>query len=116
MKRLIPATVILIFIISLCFTSHFLVNKICNQTIEDINKFRDKSTSAQNLENTWKKSKEKLSIFVNHGFLDDVSVYISQLTLFTADNSSQFDTIYKNIETMIDMIKEEQRLATHSFY
>ena len=117
MKRLIPATIIFIFIISLCFSSHVLVYKITNKTLDDIDSFYNKTISAKQLQQSWQKNKEKLSLFVNHGFLDDISVYVGQLTIADADiKSPEFETIHKNILTIINMIKEEQRFASHSFY
>ena len=117
MKRLIPATLILIFIVSLCFYSHVMVNKLCNKTIEDINNFYNKTISVRQLQEKWQKNKEKISLFVNHGFLDDISVYVGQLAVSDSDiKSPEFETVYKNIKTITHMIKEEQRFAPHSFY
>lgn len=117
MKRLIPAALILVFIILLCVSANLLINDICDDTLEDINRFHNKTITAQFLQKIWKTNKEKLSLFVNHGFLDEISVYIGQLTVSDADiKSPEFETIYKNIQTILLIIKEEQHLAPHSFY
>ncbi len=116
MKRLIPAAIILVFIISICICAHICVDRACQKTIDDIENYRNKNITAAQLENSWKKRKEQMALFVNHGFLDKISVYIGQLTISTDDNSSEFDTIYKNIKSVISLIKAEQKFALHSFY
>ncbi len=117
MKRLIPASIILVLIIVLCFCSHILVDNICDKALNDIDKYYNKTISAQDIQKSWQDKKEKLSLFVNHGFLDEISIYIGQLTVVDTDiKSPDFETIYKNIQTIMYMIKEEQRFAPHSFY
>lgn len=117
MKRLIPAIIILLFIIIMCFYSHILVDSICSKTLDDIENFYNKKITAQDIQNSWQNQKELLSLFVNHNFLDEISIYIGQLTVADADlKSPEFETIYKNVQTILYMIKEEQRFAPHSFY
>lgn len=117
MKRLIPAAIILIFIITLCISSHLLVDNICDKTLNDIDNFYNKVISAQDLQDSWQNNKAKLSLFVNHGFLDDISIYIGQLTVSDNDiKSPEFEAIHKNIQSIMYLIKEEQRFAAHSFY
>ena len=117
MKRLIPATIILVFIITICTIANILVEQNLNQALEDINKFKNKTISAQQLQESWNNKKENLSIFVNHGFLDDISIYIGQLMVSDSDiKSPEFETTYKNIQTIMHAIKEDQRFAPHSFY
>ena len=85
-------------------------------TIDDIENYYNKKITATQLENIWKERKEQMALFVNHGFLDKISVYIGQLTIATNDNSPEFETVYKNIESVISLIKAEQKFALHSFY
>lgn len=117
MKRLIPATIIFIFIISVCITAHICIDRACDKTIADIEKFYSDELSAKELEKIWKDRKEEMSLFVNHEFLDEVSVYIGQLTLSSEeDDIPELDMAYKNIKTTLSLIKAEQTLALHSFY
>lgn len=116
MKRIIPAVIILIFTVSLCICSHTLVDRACDATQSDINDYRNNSISGEKLDQLWQKRKEKMSLFVNHGFLDDVTIYIGQLTAYDNQSSEHFDHTFKNIQTVLSMIKEEQQLAAHSFY
>lgn len=116
MKRLIPAAIILVFIVSICIGAHICVDNACQNTIDDIENYYNKKITATQLENIWKERKEQMALFVNHGFLDKISVYIGQLTIATNDNSPEFETVYKNIESVISLIIAEQKFALHSFY
>ncbi|MBQ8741493.1 MAG: DUF4363 family protein [Clostridia bacterium] len=117
MKRLIPATLIFIFIIAVCIGAHMYVDNACDQTINDIENYYNQSITGDELEEKWQERKENMALFVNHNFLDKISVYIGQLTLTEEeDNSPEFDTVYKNIESILELIKAEQKFALHSFY
>ncbi|MDO4608221.1 MAG: DUF4363 family protein [Clostridia bacterium] len=117
MKRLIPAAIILIFVIVICITAHTCIDRACDQTIVDIERFYKEEMSGKELEKIWRDRKEEMSLFVNHEFLDEVSVYIGQLTLSSEeDDIPELDMAYKNIKTTLSLIKAEQTLALHSFY
>lgn len=117
MKRLIPAAIILIFIISVCICAHVFVDRACDQTVNDIEAYYNNKITASTLENSWKERKEQMALFVNHDFLDKISVYIGQLTVSSSNGSSpELNAIYKNIESVLSLIKAEQKFALHSFY
>lgn len=116
MKRIFPAIIILVITICLCICSYIYVTRECDATNDDIDKFLQNKISSLDLQNSWQERKEKLSFFVNHGFLDDMSLYIGQLSVYDDQNSERFDLILKNIDTLLSMIKQEQHFATHSFY
>ena len=115
MKRLIPASVIFVLMITLCIVSHITVKKACFDTLKIIEEFNNQKITALELESKWQSKKEKMSLFVNHAFLDDLTIYIGQLTLNdSADERNQH--IYKEITTILSMIQEEQKLTEQSFY
>lgn len=116
MKRLIYATAVLILAITLTVYSHFAVNSATKKTIDDINKFCDQKITSEKLVSNWKQRKENMSAFVNHDFLDQISLYIGQITLGDSSEDENFVTAYQNIMTLLSMIQDEQRLAPHSFY
>lgn len=116
MKRLIPATVILIFIITICIGAHLYVNNACEQTLSGLKAYRNNTITADSLKNSWQKQKEQMALFVNHSFLDKITIYVGQLTLTPVTDTHEFDIIYNNIESVIELIKAEQKLAIHSFY
>lgn len=116
MKRLIPAVFILTFTVFICIYAHTFVKQCCTQTIDDVKKYSNDEISAAELENSWKERKEKMAIFVNHGFLDNISLYIGQLTLSPNNTSAEFTHAHKNIESTLALIKAEQKFGFHSFY
>lgn len=117
MKRLIPAAIIFVFIIAICITAHICIDRACDQTLIDVEKFYNEKITANELEKQWRERKENMALFVNHSFLDDVSIYIGQLTLSNKENTiPEFDMVYKSIKTTLKLIKDEQTLALHSFY
>lgn len=116
MKRIIPTLIIIVTVISVCTFSHCYVYKTCDKTLNDINLYRNQKIDADTLKNNWKKQKDKLELFVNHGLLDDISIYIGELTVEKTFNGDDFFTTFNNIETSLKLIKDEQRLALHSFY
>ncbi len=117
MKRLIPAGIIFVLVIAVCITAHTFIDRACDKTIVDIEKFYNEEIDAAQLEKIWKDRKEEMSLFVNHEFLDEMSLYIGQLTLSSKeDNIPELDMTYKNINTTLSLIKAEQTLALHSFY
>lgn len=126
MKRLIPASIMIIFIAALCIYSNVYVNRACEQTVTDIEQYYENcfsnsgstiETLSQNLENNWQKRKETLELFVNHSFLDKISLYIAQLpVLAQSGNETQFILVCENIKELTEQICEEQKFALHSFY
>ena len=101
--------------ITLCIVSHITVKKECSDTLKIIDEFNNQKITALELESKWQSKKEKMSLFVNHAFLDDLTIYIGQLTL--KDSTYERNQhIYKEITTILSMIQEEQKLTEQSFY
>ena len=117
MKRLTPAVIILVLTVSMCILSHMYVERICDQTLINVENCYNKTISHEQLKSSWEEQKENLSIFVNHDFLDKISIYIGQLAINeNTDNIPERDATYKNIKSVLELIKEEQKLELHSFY
>lgn len=116
MKRLIPAVIILLSVIVVCNISHNYVNNVCDKTTENIENYHNKEIDSDTLEKNWECQKEKLGIFVNHGLLDDISMSIGKLTLYDTRSDNRFYEAYRDIQTTLEMIKEEQKFGLHSFY
>ena len=124
MKRLIPASIMIIFIAALCIYSNVYVNRACEQAVTDIEQYYENcfsnsdstiETLSQNLENNWKKRNETLELFVNHSFLDKISLYIAQLpVLAQSGNETQFILVCENIKELTEQICEEQKFALHN--
>ena len=126
MKRLIPAVIILVCIISICICANVYVGRTCEQMLDTIDKYYADCTNASNteinqltnkLKSTWYNKKEKLALFINHSFLDKTTVYINELPVIIEDGTHhEFMLTYANIKTLFSQMKAEQKFALHSFY
>ena len=116
MKRLFYAAIILIALFLLTFYSHTSVTNQCIDTSNDINDFKAQKISSETLTKSWHERKEKMSLYVNHDFLDQITLYIGQITLGDNREDENFIVACQNIETLLTLIQEEQKLAAHSFY
>ena len=116
MKRLIYAIIAFILLLSLTLYSHISVNRHCNTTLNELKQFQEQTITSDTLTQSWSARKEKMSAFVNHDFLDQISLYIGQITLENSDKDEFFSIAYKNIEVLLSMVRDEQQLAAHSFY
>lgn len=116
MKRLVPAAIVLIFTICICFVSFICVEKSCSKTLQDIENFYNNNITDTELKEHWQNRKEIMSLFVNHSFLDKITIYISQLTVIPDSNITEINAIRQSIEAILSIIKDEQKLTAHSFY
>ena len=116
MKRLIYAAIAFFLLLSLTVYSHISVDRHCNATLKELKEFQNQTIAGETLTQSWTRRKEKMSAFVNHDFLDQISLYVGQITLGNSNKDESFAVAYKNIETLLSMVQQEQRLALHSFY
>lgn len=117
MKRLIPAAIILVFTITACICANIYIEKACDKTLENIEEFCDEKITSDELEELWHQRKENMALFVNHSFLDQTTIYIGQLTVALYDSdTSKFNMIYKDIESVLSLVKDEQKFSVESFY
>ena len=126
MKRLIPASIIFLFVLGICICSKLCVNKTSDETLNEIKycyqqlengNIESAHQLSENIKDNWHKNKEKLELFVNHSFLDKVNLYVYQLPVFIKTNSkNDFLLAYENINTLFEQISEEQKFGMHSFF
>lgn len=116
MKRLIYAIVAIALLLCMTLYSKFTVKQHCTNTLNELKQFKTHVISGDTLTKTWSNRKEKMSAFVNHDFLDQISIYIGQITLGESNKDQNFAVAYKNVETLLSMIIDEQQLDEHSFY
>ncbi len=126
MKRLIAAAVLLVIIVMLCITGNVYVVHACQDTTRDIENFYTQICKSDNpnfdklskeLNEKWIKRKEKLGLFVNHEFLDKISLYISELPMLVKiGNKNEIALVCENIKTICNQMTDEQKFALHSFY
>lgn len=126
MKRLIPMFVLLIITLSVCFLGSYTANKECDKTKKELSVIKEKMNDlnyteakklSKELEDKWNDRRELLSIFVNHGLLDDVTNGIHRIKGCTEkDKSQNFLSEYQSTHNALDLIIHEQKLTAESFY
>lgn len=115
MKRLIPAAIILICVITVCFASHCYVWRICDITVNYVEDYKNEKINSRQLIDYWHKNKQNLEITVNHKLLDDISIYIDELTVKDLSDDD-YATTFQNIKTSLQLIKNEYKLAKNNFF
>lgn len=126
MKRLIPACILALVIICSCIVGQIVVKKYCDNVYNDLKECKEQfvsgeTSTAYNLsvevKENWKGNKAVLSVFVNHNLLDEISQSVMQLPEFAkADGKDTFLGECSKIQSMLALIKEEQRIRGESFY
>lgn len=118
--------ILLIITISVCFLGSYIANEECDKTknelsvikekMDDLN-FSEAKKLSNKLEDKWNDRRELLSIFVNHGLLDNVTSGIHRIKGYTEkDKSQNFLSEYQNTHNALDLIIHEQKFTLESFY
>ena len=124
MKRLIPAIIILIILISSYFGSYVYINHVCDtvkQGVEDcLNEYKEHGTAkadAKWLKNYWDENEKILSFFVNHAMIDEVEMAISNIKLHASfeENYMFYDSCDKT-KTLLHQIMEDTKISAHSVF
>ena len=121
MKRLWAAFILIAITLGICFFNRYNLAKVYNETdryAKKINslykkeKYSDAAFTANELENSWKKSEKVLEKFISEDKLEDVRVIISELPNLAKNESHEFSIHLKKLtETLKHILeKEEPRL------
>ncbi|MCQ2478806.1 MAG: DUF4363 family protein [Clostridia bacterium] len=126
MKRLIAAAILTALIIGICIAGNVIVKEFCKDTnseIEICRKLCEKGDweavdkKVKDLKKSWKTRQRYMSVFVNHGIIDDISVSVSRMPLFSNKKSkSDFLAECAEINMLIDRILGEQEMNIESFF
>ena len=126
MKRLVPAAVLLIFIIIICALSNFTIYKsirIAKGEIEKCEqlykreKFEDAVDCAQKFKEHWIKSNKLVSVYSNHCPLDDITKLSGILPVAIKEkNDFEFASAISQLKTAFDIIYKEQSFTLQSLY
>ena len=126
MKRLIPASVILVMLILLCIIGNIFVINMSTNFSEKVDNCYDSyqkgdySASkeiASSLYSEWDKTQKKLALFVNHAMLDDISKATARLASYKLDNpDTHFASECIDIQSVLHRMCDEQRIIPENFY
>lgn len=126
MKRLIPAFIVLIITVAMCYAGSKTAYKYCTamqarlENCKDIFLSENYEKTEQEIDSVikeWNNKQKILALFVNHESLDGVTRAVNQLyTGIQSDNAALFLTGCADTDFFLEQIIKEQRLEGESFY
>lgn len=126
MKRLIPATITFLLIICIIVYSTTYIKRECKKTSEEIKacytaflngNTENASILAKKLTDDWHERHIKLSMFVYHSFLDDLTLYIEEIPLYVElQLDDKFYAACKKADTVLEQIVHETKFKISCFY
>ncbi len=125
MKRLIPATILLVFIITVSLIGKFTIESNCKKTINElkscyreirINNTDNALKYAKKAKKEWKNKSTAVSLFSNRRLTDEIVLGLTHLCgyLETEDISGAIHE-YKTVISAAEKIIGEQNLTIDSF-
>lgn len=124
MKRLIPAAILFVLVITAYITSLLYITNSCDKTkaLLDISvtAYKENKTAqkeAKEIENFWNKKEPLLSVFVNHDRIDDIETAISLLNVYAKmPDNDLFYEYADNVKILIHQIMEDTKFTMHSIF
>ncbi len=121
MKRLIVAIAFAIVLVSLCVVGYATVASKMqdfNKTIETIEKDKNLNyMKAEELEKNFHKSETILSLFINHGKLDELKLSIAEIRSYSKNNEPTLINVScAKTQMIISDIIDDQGFSMHSLF
>lgn len=124
MKRLIPAGILLLAVISSYILSLSYITSTCKETHklltgceEDYKDNRNAEVALKKLTEAWNEKEQLLSFFVNHDKIDEIELELSSLKVFCkSDESLMFFDHTENLKMLLHQIIEDTQINTHSVF
>ncbi len=124
MKRLIPAAILFVLVITAYITSLLFITNSCDKTKDlletTITAYSDNKTAkeeAKKVEKYWSKKEPLLSVFVNHDRIDDIETAISSLNVYAKiPDNDLFYEYADNVKILIHQIMEDTKFTMHSIF
>ena len=124
MKRLIPAAILFVLVITAYITSLLYITNSCDKTKAlldvSVTAYKENKTAqkeAKEIENFWNKKEPLLSVFVNHDRIDDIETAISLLNVYAKmPDNDLFYEYADNVKILIHQIMEDTEFTMHSIF
>lgn len=126
MKRLFPTALLFAATLILAISGNRGVNKICVSTEKQLTIYSELSSNgdytkaeekANEINKYWEKESRLLSLYVNHGYIDEIALNLNRLAApLTADNTGQAESALADTKYLLGQILDEQRFSIESFY
>lgn len=125
MKRIIAAGVLGVIIAVCCIANTVYIKRSYGELTEDINllkkeysvSYESAAEKAEKFEEKWVKKEALLSIFANHGIVDEIGVSISKLPIYARFKSDDmFLSECRSIELELTHMLKDTQITTHSVF
>ena len=126
MKRLIPAAVLVLFIIIICIiSSKTVINSVnaANESLRNCERLfstgslKEATAAANDFKENWKTQSKLISLFSNHCSLDDINLLAASLPdSVAAGKAYEFNASVSKIKLTLDMIYNEHSFTVDSLY
>ncbi len=122
MKRILAAVVLIVLVIGFYITGYLFVDSTCETAKELLSDCvmayeneDDVNNRISKLENFWNKKESVLSIFINHGSIDEIELAIESLSVQSKYPKNQmFFEHSGNIKILLHQIMEDTKIGMHS--
>ncbi len=122
MKRLIPAAILLIFVITAYITGYFYTTRTCDTASEMLNECitiyksdKNAHNSAKELEKFWGEREGTLSVFANHADIDQIELAIGSLVVYSNSPDNKIFYEYSGtVKTLLHQLIEDSKPSMHS--
>ena len=122
MKRLIAAAVLIAFVIGIYITGYIFVDKTCNTAKTLLSDCVVAYKEQENIEQTitelkgfWGRKESLLSVFINHGSIDEIELSIESLLAQSKyKENPMFYEISSNLKILLHQIMEDTAIGMHS--
>lgn len=124
MKRLIPAAILLAIVAGIYLYSLQYVTDTCDEAKLLVtrceNEYRNQGepeTAADELLSLWSDNEGMLSLFVNHGEIDDFEYELASLSVFAkSDEEIMFYESIARLRALLHQIREDTVFGAHSIF
>ncbi len=121
MKRLITASLLFVFICSICLFENFFIEKQFGKASQALTSMKNEyllgisinQSSFNKLKNDWNENKNLLSAFVNREQINKISDEISLLEFKYKYDTDEFLISAENIIILLDDIKKLEKINTY---
>ncbi len=122
MRRLIAAAILIVLIISIYLTGYLYINVTCEETkrlvlncVTAYEKNENIEFHAKKLEKYWSGKEKMLSVFTNHGVIDEIELAIESLGVHSKyPDNEMFYEYSSTLKMLLHQLLEDTTPSAHS--
>ncbi len=122
MRRLIAAAVLVVLIISIYLTGYLYINATCEETkmlvsncVTAYEKNENIEFHTEKLEKYWSGKEKMLSVFTNHGVIDEIELTIESLGVHSKyPDNEMFYEYSSSLKMLLHQLLEDTTPSAHS--